>query len=83
MMSIYVSIVFILYIVQTGELVRVMAGEDLSSTDLHLAAGDTLLVGQVAEMTQVDPHDTLATTRVHNRKLQVSIKPICYILLSR
>ncbi len=50
-----------------------MAGEDLSSTDLHLACGDTLLVGQVAELTQVDPGDSDATSRIHNRKLQVSM----------
>ena len=50
---------------------RIMSGEDLSSTDLHLACNDTLLVGQVAEITQVDPNDNLATSRVHHRKLQV------------
>ena len=48
-----------------------MAGEDLSSTDIHLACNDSLLVGQVAEITQVDPNDNLATSRVHHRKLQV------------
>ena len=56
---------------QTGDLVRIMSGEELSSTDLHLACNDTLLVGQVAEITQVDPNDNLATSRVHHRKLQV------------
>ena len=58
---------------QTGDLVRIMSGEDLSSTDLHLACNDALLVGQVAEITQVDPNDNLATSRVHHRKLQVAI----------
>lgn len=56
---------------QTGELTHIMAGENLSSTDLHLACNDTLLVGQVAEMTQIDPTDTMATNRLHHRKLQV------------
>ena len=48
-----------------------MYGEDLSSTDLHLACNDSLIVGQVAEMAQVDPGDTLAGSRVNLRKLQV------------
>ena len=48
-----------------------MVGEDLSSTDLHLANGDTLLVGQVAEVEQVDSLDTSATNRPYYRKLQV------------
>jgi hypothetical protein len=56
---------------QTGNLVRVMAGEEFSSTDLHLANGDTLLVGQVAELKQVDASDLSAATRLHHRKLQV------------
>lgn len=51
---------------------RVMKGEDFSSTDLHLANGDTLLVGQVAEMEQVNPTDTVAKNRLHHRKLQVT-----------
>jgi hypothetical protein len=50
-----------------------MAGEEFSSTDLHLANGDTLLVGQVAELKQVDAADLSATTRLHHRKLQVGI----------
>jgi len=58
---------------QTGELTHIMAGENLSSTDLHLACNDTLLVGQVAEMTQIDPNDTMATNRLHHRKLQVIV----------
>jgi len=48
-----------------------MVGEDLSSTDLHLANGDTLLVGQVAELTQIDPNDVNSASRLHIRKLQV------------
>ena len=54
---------------QTGYLVKTMVGEDLSSTDLHLANGDTLLVGQVAELTQTDR----SAGPLHSRKLQVSI----------
>ena len=50
-----------------------MQGEDLSSTDLHLACNDTLLVGQVAEITHVDAGDADAASRLHNRKLQVSL----------
>ena len=50
---------------------RIMAGENLSSTDLHLACNDTLLVGQVAEMMPIDPNDPMAANRLHNRKLQV------------
>jgi len=45
-----------------------MVGEDLSSTDLHLANSDTLLVGQVAELTPTDR----SASRLHNRKLQVN-----------
>jgi len=48
-----------------------MVGEELSSTDLHLANGDTLLVGQVAEVEQVDSLDASATNRPYYRKLQV------------
>jgi len=48
-----------------------MAGEEFSSTDLHLANGDSLLVGQVAELEQVDPSDVNAASRLHHRKLQV------------
>lgn len=47
-----------------------MQGEDLSSTDLHLANGDTLLVGQVAELEQADPSNF--GNNVHFRKLQVT-----------
>lgn len=43
-----------------------MQGDDFSSTDLHLANGDTLLVGQVAELEQAD-----LGSNVHYRKLQV------------
>ena len=49
-----------------------MAGEDFSSTDLHLANGDTLLVGQVAELKQIDGPNLNATAQLHHRKLQVS-----------
>jgi len=56
---------------KSGELVKVMMGEDLSSTDLHLANGDTLLVGQVAELEQVEADDVAAAQRLHHRKLQV------------
>ena len=48
-----------------------MAGDDMSTTDLHLACNDTVLVGQVAEMTQVDSQDVDADKRMHHRKLQV------------
>ena len=51
---------------------RIMQGEDFSSTDLHLANGDTLLVGQVAELEQVDPNDGSSSNKMHCRKLQVS-----------
>ena len=54
--------------VQTGSLVKTMVGEKFSSTDLHLANGDTLLVGQVAELAQIDPKDA---NSLHVRKLQV------------
>ena len=50
-----------------------MEGENLSTTDLHLAANDTLLVGQVAEAVKVLPNDvSTINRRVHNRKLQVN-----------
>ena len=51
---------------------NLMVGEDLSSTDLHLANGDTLLVGQVAEVEQVDSLDTSAANKPYYRKLQVN-----------
>ena len=54
-----------------------MSGEELSSTDLHLACNDTLLVGQVAEMSQIDPSDTEYSHRVHPRKLQVKLLYSC------
>ena len=57
--------------VQTGYLVKTMVGENLSSTDLHLANGDTLLVGQVAELAQIDRSDVNVASRLHIRKLQV------------
>ena len=47
-----------------------MGGEEFSSTDLHLANGDTLLVGQIAELEQVD--DMNSAGKLHHRKLQVS-----------
>jgi WD40 repeat protein len=56
---------------KTGELVNTMAGEDLSSTDLHLANCDSLLVGQVAEVAEVKPTDVAASSRLHHRKLQI------------
>jgi len=56
---------------KSGNLVRTIAGEDFSSTDVHLAVGDSLLVGQVADMTEVDPNDTLAAHNLHHRKLQL------------
>jgi len=48
-----------------------MVGEEFSSTDLHLANGDTLLVGQVAELAQIHPDDINIAERLHIRKLQV------------
>jgi len=54
---------------RTGELVRVVAGENFSSTDLHIAGNGTLLVGQVAELTQID--EPSAANQLHNRKLQI------------
>jgi len=59
------------YHIQTGNLVKKMVGEEFSSTDLHLTNGDTLLVGQVAELAQIDPSDVNVAKRLHNRKLQV------------
>jgi len=56
---------------KSGNLVRIMGGDNLSSTDVHLACNDTLMVGQVAEMAQVDPTDTLGASRVQNRRLQL------------
>ena len=57
-----------------------MSGEELSSTDLHLACNDSLLVGQVAEMSHIDPSDTEYSSRVHNRKLQVVFVKLFTIL---
>jgi len=48
-----------------------MVGEDLSSTDLYLTNGDTLLVGQVAERAQIRPNDVDVANHLHVRKLQV------------
>ena len=58
-------------VMQTGGLVKTMAGDKFSSTDLHLANGDTLLVGQVAELAQIDPKDVNVANNLHVRKLQV------------
>ena len=46
----------------------------MSSTDLHLAANDSLLVGQVAEMTPIEGQDMSRAANIHNRKLQVAQK---------
>ena len=49
-----------------------MAGEDIGSTDLHLACGDSLLVGQVnTETTLMDQSELQSGKRVPYRKLQV------------
>jgi WD40 repeat protein len=57
---------------KNGELVKMMSGEELSSTDLHLANGDTLLIGQVAEVETVDAADIdSAANRPPHRKLQI------------
>ena len=66
---------------QSGELVKVMRGEELSSTDLHLANGDTLLVGQVAELEPVDLNETSSSNKVHHRRLQV-IKAMIMMIMS-
>jgi len=63
----YTVLLYLVCIVQTGRLVKTMVGEDFSSTDLHLANGDTLLLGQVAELAQIDRSDA---GRLHTRKLQ-------------
>ena len=55
---------------------RLMEGEDMSSTDLHLAGNDSLLVGQVAEMTQVNPKDL--ARGIHHRKLQVGFLTVIF-----
>jgi len=66
-----------------------MAGDDFSSTDLHLANGDTLLVGQVAELKQVNAAELGANTRLHHRKLQVRLSitrrhtPMIFVLRQR
>jgi len=65
------QIVWLVWTTQTGDLVKTMVGEEFSSTDLHLANGDTLLVGQVAELAQIHPDDINIAERLHIRKLQV------------
>ena len=60
---------------------RIMQGEDFSSTDLHLANGDTLLVGQVAEMEQVDPNNVDSSNKVpRTESYKVNFKIFIYIL---
>ena len=54
-----------------------MIGEDLSSTDLYLTNGDTLLVGQVAERAQIRPDDVDVANHLHVRKLQVIMVALC------
>ena len=54
-----------------------MAGEDLSSTDLHLTNGDMLLVGQVAELAH--PKEVEVAHRSHARQLQVIY---CYFIVN-
>ena len=70
-----------LFLLQTGSLVKVMAGDDFSSTDLHLANGDTLLVGQVAELKKLDSADisSPATMQLRHRKLQVPVTMVAEI----
>lgn len=58
---------------KTGALVRSLQGEEVSSTDLHLAAGDSLIVGQVAEYTSLDPVDGTMSSNLLSRKFQVII----------
>jgi len=62
---------------QTGELVKVMTGNDLSSTDLHLAGGDSLLVGQVADIAPVEDNTLPATPPLTPRVLQVNLSVSC------
>ena len=50
-----------------------MEGEDFSSTDLNLAAEDSLLVGQVADLTPVDGSESARASNIHHRKLQVRV----------
>ena len=54
-----------------------MEGEDLSSTDIHLACNDTLLVGQVAEITEVDANGN--SPQNHQRKLQVGLHMLLFM----
>ncbi|ESO09508.1 hypothetical protein HELRODRAFT_109714 [Helobdella robusta] len=60
---------------KSGELIRVMQGDDLNSTDLHLANGDSYLVGQVADQSQAPYTRTNTYTPVPHatsyRKLQI------------
>ncbi|CAD5125830.1 DgyrCDS14032 [Dimorphilus gyrociliatus] len=56
---------------KTGALVRSLQGEEVSSTDLHLAAGDSLIVGQVAEYTSLDPVDGTMSGNLLSRKFQI------------
>jgi hypothetical protein len=60
-----------------------MAGDNFSSTDLHLANGDTLLVGQVAELKPIHPAEINTTTQLHHRKLQVFCQLSVAALITR
>ena len=69
--TVSLNVTDLLFSSQSGALVRIMEGEDFSSTDLNLAADDSLLVGQVAELTPVDGGEPARASNLHHRKLQV------------
>ena len=58
-----------------------MRGDQFSSTDLHLANGDTLLVGQVAELESIDSGDVSASNRIHQRRIQVCLTISMFVYL--
>lgn len=60
----------IMSIFQSGELLRVMKGDTVGSTNLHLAYNDRLLVGAVNADLEINDYST--RKGVTNRKLQVN-----------
>ena len=67
---------------QSGELLRIMQGETVGSTNLHLACNDRLLVGAINA--DLEANQSSVPKGVHNYMLQVSYSSFvnCLIFLT-
>ena len=57
------------FLLQNGELLRIMKGDTIGSTDLHLVCGDRLLVGAVHADMEINEYS--GRKGVFNHTLQV------------